>query len=236
MKKFAAALAVAGVMTVAMTACAATVESGAAAAPAPQIPAPGGYTATTVRLEGRNFTIDIPQVTGGAAGARADFNDGMRALAAVWSAQVQVDDQTKLAPGPGQVTYFGTRVLSGLLVVSADGGGAHPYNLYATHVTNADTGREITLRDLFADLPRGLSILADAAAVQVPGTNAGDYYSKSGIEANEYNYQNWLATPGGMEIHFGELAAHAAGDIVITVPWSTLAAVLRPGMREVVGS
>ncbi|MET7767350.1 RsiV family protein [Nocardia sp. NPDC005366] len=234
MRKLAAALAVAAVMTAMMTACAAGVESGAAAVPPAGAPtAPGGYSATTVRLTGPGYEVDVPQVAGGAEAARNEYNAVMRALAQKWIDQV--DGTTTLSPGAGQVTYLGTRAISGLFVVSVYGeGAAHPNNAYGTHVIDARTGREITLRDLFIDVRQGLSVLADQAAVEVPRTRAGDQYSKSGIEATEYNYRLWLATPGGMEIHFGEISSHAAGDIVITVPWSKLDSVLNPGLRDIV--
>ncbi len=235
MRKF-AAFAIAGVLTATLTACAAGVEHGelTPAAGQQQVCAQGGFTAASVRLQGPWYTVDVPQVAGGTDAARTEFNTAMRGLAQGWIDRV--DGTIVLEPGTGQVTYLGTRVLSGLLVVSVNGGGAHPNNALETHVTNADTGAPITLTDLFTDVQAGLDVLAEQAAIEVPKTRAGDTYSKSGIEAAEFNYRLWLATPGGMEIHFGEIASHAAGDIVITVPWSKLASVLKPGIREVVSS
>ncbi|WP_216913754.1 RsiV family protein [Nocardia noduli] len=237
MKKLAAALAVAAVLTATMTACAAGLESGAAAAPPAGVPtatAPGGYCATTLRLTGPGYELDVPQVSGGTEVARDAFNTAMRGLARQWIDQVE---QTfTLKPGSGQVTYLGSRAISSLFVISTySEGAAHPNNAYESYVIDARTGDEITLDDLFADVDHGLSLLADQAAIEVPKTRAGDSYSKSGIEADEYNYRLWLATPGGMEIHFGEISSHAAGDIVITVPWSKLDSALKPGMREIVG-
>ncbi|MEV0706242.1 RsiV family protein [Nocardia aurea] len=236
MKKLAAALAVAAMMTATMTACAAGLESGAAAAPAAGVPtatAPGGYSATTLRLTGPGYELDVPQVSGGTEIARNAFNAAMRGRAQQWIDQVE---QTfTLKPGAGQVTYLGSRAISSLFVISTySEGAAHPNNAYESYVVDARTGNEITLRDLFTDLNCGLNLLADQAAIEVPKSRAGDSYSKSGIEAVEYNYRLWLATPGGMEIHFGEIASHAAGDIVITVPWSKLDSALKPGIRDIV--
>ncbi|MBH0777183.1 RsiV family protein [Nocardia bovistercoris] len=236
MRKFAAALAIAGMMTASLTACAAGLESNASAQPVAQAPQhAGGFSAASVRLEGPGYRIDVPQVTGGSDAARTEFNNAMRALAQTWIDRVETT--FTLEPGHGQVTYIGTRVVSGLLVVSTYGeGAAHPNNAYESHVTNADTGAAITLRDLFTDTQAGLNALAEQAAIEVPKTRAGDTYFKSGIEATEFNYRLWLATPGGMEIHLGEIASHAAGDIVITVPWSKLDSVLKPGIRDIVSS
>ncbi|MET8648877.1 RsiV family protein [Nocardia aurea] len=236
MKKLAAALAVAAMMTATMNACAAGLESGAAAAPPAGVPtatAPGGYSATTLRLTGPGYELDVPQVSGGTEIARNAFNAAMRGRAQQWIDQVE---QTfTLKPGAGQVTYLGSRAISSLFVISTySEGAAHPNNAYESYVVDARTGNEITLRDLFTDLNCGLNLLADQAAIEVPKSRAGDSYSKSGIEAVEYNYRLWLATPGGMEIHFGEIASHAAGDIVITVPWSKLDSALKPGIRDIV--
>ncbi|WP_054813511.1 RsiV family protein [Nocardia arizonensis] len=234
MKKIAAAVAIAGIMTATLTACAAGVDQGASASHAgiPQA-APGAFAVSSVRLQGPNYTVDVPQVTGGSDAARTEFNDAMRALAQTWIDRA--DATTTLQPGYGQVTYTGTRVVSGLLVVSVySEGAAHPNNSMESHVTNGDTGRAITLADLFTDVQAGLNLLAEQAAIEVPKTRAGDTYFKSGIEATEFNYRLWLATPGGMEIHFGEIASHAAGDIVITVPWSKLDSALKPGIRDIV--
>lgn len=236
MRKFAAALAVAGVMTASLTACAAGVETTTHTSTVAGVPQAGsGYTATSLRLQGPGYKVDVPQVAGGSDAARTEFNDAMRALAQQWIDRVETT--TTIDPGNGQVTYTGTRVISGLLVVTVyNEGAAHPNSFQESHVTNADTGRALTLSDLFVDLQAGLNVLADQAAIEVPKTRAGDTYSKSGIEADEFNYRLWLATPGGMEIHLGEIASHAAGDIAITVPWSALDSVLKPGIREVVSS
>ncbi|WP_067840806.1 hypothetical protein [Nocardia lijiangensis] len=223
MKIYAAAAAVV-VMAGLLTTCAAGIEPDAVAAP----PSAAVHVAASELVTGPGYLLDVPQVVGGDPAAAA-FNAGMHAAARFWIDQV--DARTTLAPGPGQVTYLGTRALSGLLSVSVDTGDASVV-LRTSHVTDARTGRTLTLADLFTDLDRGLDILATCVAdLLSPHTDL----PASALEPAEYNYRVWLATPAGMQIHFGAPAADPAGDIVVTVPWYQLETVLAPGMRDVVG-
>ncbi|MFD0362948.1 RsiV family protein [Nocardia sp. GCM10030253] len=257
MKKI-AAVAVAGAVTAVLTACGPGDGSGVAASSASSRPSAGAtspagsaapstvltspqadpqaaFTPASIRLEGPNYTIDVPQVNGGNAAARAEFNDGMGALAGEWIAQLVPG--TSITGGESKVVHIGTHVLSGELVVIVYAqGAAHPNNFYATHVTNVDTGQPITLTNLFTDTRRGLEVLSAQAALLVPKTRAGADFRKEAIAPEVRNYENWLATPEGMRIVLGEIGPHALGKIEITVPWSELDGVLQPGMRAIVSS
>ncbi|MGW4772159.1 RsiV family protein [Nocardia sp. NPDC004278] len=61
-------------------------------------------------------------------------------------------------------------------------------------------------------------------------------YSKSELTPVAEHFQTWIATPEGMKIYLGQIASHAAGNIDVTVPWTALDGVLKPGLRAVVGS
>lgn len=137
-----------------------------------------------------------------------------------------------------KVVHIGKHVLSGLIWVSVDGGGVHPENLQATCVINADTSNELTLGDVFADETKGLQLLSEQTAELLPGTRAGDGYSKRGSAATAENYRSWTATPEGMHLYFdqGLVGTEAAGAIEITVPWSALQAQLKPGLLDVLSS
>ncbi|MEV0340458.1 DUF3298 domain-containing protein [Nocardia sp. NPDC050713] len=225
MRIYATAAAIVAVLAGLLTTCAAGIEPDAVAAP-PSVPV---RVATSELVTGPGYVLDVPRVAGDDPAAAA-FNAGMRAAARFWIDQV--DSRTTLAPGPGQVTYVGTRVLSGLLSVSVNTGDTQ-VALRTSHVTDARTGRTITLADLFTDLDRGLDTLATRAAALLP-QNAE--LPASTLEPAEYNYRVWLATPAGMEIHFGAPAERISGDVVVTVPWYQLETVLTPGIRDIVGS
>ncbi|MFI2473227.1 hypothetical protein [Nocardia xishanensis] len=224
MKIYAAAVAVVVAMAGLLTTRAAAIEPDAVAAP----PSGVAHAGISELVTGPGYVLDVPQVVGGDPAAAA-FNAGMHAAARFWIDQV--DARTTLAPGPGQITSLGPRVLSGLLSVSVDTGGAIVV-LRTSHVTDVRTGRTLTLADLFTDLPRGLDALATRAADLLPSRSG---LPASALEPAEHNYRVWLATPAGIQIHFGAPAEDPAGDIVVTVPWYQLDAVLAPGMRAVVG-
>ncbi|WP_431962778.1 hypothetical protein [Nocardia sp. bgisy134] len=224
MKIYAAATVVVVAMAGLLTTCAAAIEPDAVAAP-PSAVAHAGFSEL---VTGPGYVLDVPQIVGGDPAAAA-FNAGMLAAARFWIDQV--DARTTLAPGPGQATYLGPRVLSGLLSVSVDTGDATVV-LRTSHVTDVRTGRTLTLADLFTDLHRGLDTLAARAAGLLPPQSG---LSASALEPAEYNYRVWLATPAGMQIHFGAPAEDLTGDIVVTVPWYQLDADLAPGMRDVFG-
>ncbi|MGY4100054.1 RsiV family protein [Nocardia sp. R16R-3T] len=194
------------------------------------------FTATTLHLEGAGYKIDVPQVSGGKADARTEFNAAMRAGAQEWIDRISRPGDS-VTGGDSQVVRIGAQVLSGHLVVSMYGeGAAHPNSNDFAHVTDIDTGKAITLPDLFTDLQQGLDVLSAQAEAQVQRNPRAAGYSKSLLAPVAAHFQTWVATPDGIRIYLGEIASHAAGAIDVTVPWSALDGVLKPGLRAVVSS
>ncbi|WP_433680121.1 RsiV family protein [Nocardia sp. CA-119907] len=195
------------------------------------------FTATTLHLEGDGYKLDVPQVSGGKADARAEFNQGMRAGAQEWIDRISGPGDSVTGGSDSQVVHIGAHVLSGHLVtIMYSAGAAHPNSFDSAHVTNVDTGTAITLSDLFTDLQQGLDVLSTQAQTLVEQNPRAAGYSKSQLTPVAEHFRTWVATPEGMKIYLGEIASHAAGNIDITVPWSALDGVLKPGMRAVVGS
>ncbi|MEV4233782.1 RsiV family protein [Nocardia sp. NPDC050408] len=194
------------------------------------------FTATTLHLEGTGYKIDVPQVRGGKANARAEFNEAMRAGAQEWIDRINRPGDS-VTGGDSQVLRIGSQVLSGhLVVVMYSEGAAHPNSFDAAHVTNIDTGKAITLPDLFTDLQQGLNTLSTQAEAQVQQNPRATGYSNSLLTPVAEHFQTWVATPEGMRIYLGEIASHAAGNIDVIVPWSALDGVLKPGMRAILSS
>ncbi|MFQ6327414.1 RsiV family protein [Nocardia sp. CWNU-33] len=242
MKKTVAAI-VAAALAAVLTACgstdqavpATTVSATSAAAGSPAPDTTWGFTATTVRLEGMGYSVDLPQVAGGKEDARTEFDNGMHAEADKFIRDAGPD--IKVTGFRSEVARIGRHVLSGVLGIEVDTGGAHPATYKATHVTNVDTATALTLPDLFTDLQQGLNVLSVQAAELLPKTRVGtNFYFKEDLEPRVQNYERWVATPAGMRIYLGEIASHAMGYIDITVPWSALDGVLKPGLRAVVSS
>ncbi|NLU84342.1 RsiV family protein [Rhodococcus sp. HNM0569] len=232
------------------TAPAATTRTSPAVPALPYSPAEDHVVGSTERA---TYDVVIPQVTGGDAAVAGEFNESMHA-----ALQELIDGHIPGATGPGtatsgpgqgrftlessqhEVVHIGGRVLSGLLVVSwtADPPGAHSTPLVSTVVVDTDTAQPITLADLFPDLTAGLQALSDESAKLLPATAAGENFERAGIEPTADNFANWLATPEGMVVQFGDyqVGPHAIGLIDITIPWSDLEPVLDPAVLPVVSS
>jgi len=186
-----------------------------------------------------DYDVFIPQLAEGDPAVTAEFNESMRA-----ALQDMIDthdtDRYTLSTQEYDVTRIGERVVAGLLVVSYNMNppGAHPSPLLATVVVDTDTATPVTLTDIFPDLPAGLERLSEQSALLLPDTAAGPNFDRSGIEPTEANFANWLPTPEGMEIHFGDyqVGPHAIGLVTVTVPWESLADVADPDVVAVLAS
>lgn len=186
-----------------------------------------------------DYDVEIPQISGGDPAVVAEFNESMRA-----ALQNLIDgpgtERYTLATGTHEVTRIGERVVAGLLVTSYNMNppGAHPTAIESTVVVNTDNAAPITLQDLFPDLQAGLNRLSEHSALLLPETAAGPDYVAEGIAPEEINFSNWLPTPEGMEVHFGDyqVGPHAIGLVTVTVPWDELADVMDPEILRVVSS
>ncbi|WP_062993385.1 RsiV family protein [Nocardia anaemiae] len=226
MRKTAAAVLVSVLLAV-LTACGSADRAATPAAPA--------FTATTVKLEGPWYSFDLPQVEGGPDAARTDFNEGLRAELDPFLRDAA--ETRKVSGFHSEVAHIGRHVLSGVLGIEVADGYLHPITFKRTHVTDIDTGKALTLPDLFTDLPKALERLSAQAQVQIPKTRVGtNPYDKQRIAPEVENFKDWLATPDGLRVYLGEIASHALGYIDITIPWSDLDGVLKPGLRAVVSS
>ncbi|MEV6137836.1 RsiV family protein [Nocardia sp. NPDC051990] len=226
MRKTAAAV-LASVLFAVLTACGSADRADTPAAPA--------FTAASIRLEGPWYSFDLPQVAGGTEKARTDFNEGMRAELDPY---LRAAAQNQRVKGfNSEVAHIGRHVLSGVLGIEVSDGYLHPTTFKRTHVTDIDTGKALTLPDLFTDLRQGLDRLSAQAQAQIPKTRVGtNPYDTQRIAPAVENFKDWLAMPDGMRVYLGEIASHALGYIDITIPWSELDGVLEPGLRAVVSS
>ncbi|MFB7717594.1 RsiV family protein [Nocardia sp. NPDC056100] len=196
-----------------------------------------GFRMSEYTLTGSNYKVSVPRtdidgVDGPYLAARDEFNSSLRGAADGYIAKVT---PTLNLSTSVNFTYVGPHLLSAKLGVNYFAEhAAHPYEDFTTHTTSLDSGKAIQLQDVFTDLNAGLTVLSKQAAILVPKTNAGDTYYKDGILPTVDNYRNWAVDSGGMRIYFGEIGSHAAGNIVITVPWSALSSVLSPQMKALV--
>jgi hypothetical protein len=95
-------------------------------------------------------------------------------------------------------------------------GTAHPTDHVATTVVTTDTGRPLRLRDVLADEPSGLRVIAKAIK---PMARPSD---PSGLAPKAKNFAAWQTTRDGMRFTFGDYQLGGHGLRSYTVPWRTM--------------
>lgn len=110
--------------------------------------------------------------------------------------------------------------------VYAGQGAAHPINFVATVVIDSRNAKPITLNDLFVNEQDGLVRLSEYVkrVRQVDDPSGGS-------TPTEENFNNWIPTDKGMELHFRDYQ-FGHGLPVLTVPWAELNDLLSPDMRS----
>ncbi|MBL1078430.1 DUF3298 domain-containing protein [Nocardia sp. 2] len=201
---------------------------------------PGKFYDTSYTTEGFNYKIVVPNVgidgvDGPLYNARQDFNNNMDGFAAQFIRNY-VDEHTSVMPATNYL-YLGKNVLSGKIGVEVFAeGAAHGFDDYATHNTNTLTGEPISLTDLFTDLESGLESLSYYSKSFLTTKYGADGYDATAVEPVYRNFHNWAVAEDGMRIYFGEIASHAAGNVMITLPWGVFHGVFNPAMKDVVGA
>jgi hypothetical protein len=109
---------------------------------------------------------------------------------------------------------------------------AHGFDGQISLTFNSTTGEHYGLSDLFRPRSLWLQLLSResrALLATALGSEAISGDSNSGTTPKEANFADWMLTPFGLELTFGEyqVAAYALGMPSITIPFSALAPVLR---------
>ncbi|MGW5151732.1 RsiV family protein [Rhodococcus koreensis] len=178
--------------------------------------------------------VTVPQVTGGDPKVAEVFNSAMRASL---DDRIAESDTGTLTGSDGEVAHIGARVISGVLLLTAEGD-QDAVDLVDTVVVNLDNGKLITLDDLFPDLDAGLERLRAKSAELGPSTSAGGSFDTAKVTAERETFSRWVATPEGMRIYFAEgtVAPRPDGVVELTVPWDELSDLVPQGVTRVVGS
>lgn len=192
-------------------------------------------TSTGVTSDGTGrWNLAIDTLTGGDPRVSEAFNDAMHD-----AAQRLLDDTTAVRP-EGRWTFrttpqirFAAASVSALISGEFSIEGAdHPVGSVINVVIDSRTGRQITLKELFVDDQEGLNRLSEQTKLLLPpamGVTATPMPNHPGNKPLMENFDSWIPTPAGLEIHFAD-HQFTAGTPVITVPWSALNDLLAPGM------
>lgn len=117
-------------------------------------------------------------------------------------------------------------------------GMAHPANTNQTLNFDAQSGKQLTLADLFQPNSNYLSTLSQLSTQQLAaklGTQNGeDFFIKEGTEPQEASFKNFLVTPAGLQIIFdpATVAPDFAGTQTVTIPWRDLSGMLNTQYQE----
>jgi hypothetical protein len=112
-------------------------------------------------------------------------------------------------------------------------GGANGIGEYHTVTAVVDGGNVLALSDIFVegvDPYTTLQPLAEAALMEQAGDMTDPEMIAAGTEPLPENYDNWALTTDSLNLYFDEyqVAAGAAGPIMIAIPLSELSDVLQP--------
>jgi hypothetical protein len=223
--------------------------TGFRAPPTPVPTAPLGQTPIVTtkvihRLGPENSTIDFqqPVVSGIAAAAAGAINATIQAKVDAYIADV---DQQPVMPGddPSSVTgsfkvaFVSSSLLSIEFNVENYGTGeGHGVELAGSLTFAVSSGAQIHLGDLFSDQSAGIAVLQTQAhnlalqlLVQRDGSYFGTLLADPAIWSMADFDKAWVFSPAGLQLSFsqGDIAAMADGLLTITIPWSSLAGVLK---------
>ncbi|WP_328359195.1 DUF3298 domain-containing protein [Mycobacterium sp. NBC_00419] len=188
---------------------------------------------TTTEGNGR-WSLAIDTLSGGDPRVSEAFNDAVHQ-----AAQRLLDDTAGIRP-EGQWAFetspqirFAAASVSALISGEFSVEGAdHPVGSVINVVIDSRSARQITLKELFVDDQEGLNRLSEQTKLLLPpamGVTATPMPNHPGNKPLMENFDSWIPTPAGLEIHFAD-HQFDAGAPVITVPWSAVDDLLAPGM------
>lgn len=195
------------------------------------------YTVSTTTIDlGGDWHINVGQLSNGHDAVAMVFNT---ASVASGTAMAEMIDRDRLVRDRASFTTTPTVSFRPTVIAQVlnggyyHEGGAHPVDYVTTIVIDTRTAAPITLDDLFADKQAGLDRLSEQTKLIFPrkygnGTPMPDTPSNAPASAN---FENWIPTAAGLELHFKEDQFGPGLMPVITVPWSELTALLAPDMK-----
>ncbi len=209
-----------------MVAAAAAVAVSTAAPAAAQSGVSNGktYVVTTKSIDGATtdrlgaWHANIDELSGGdpAVVEAVNHASGVAAQAQIDDAKAEsIEGEQWKFEASGQVTFRSTAVAE--LIVGTHYYGVHPTSYVSTVVIDSRSARPVTITELFTDGQAGLHRLSEL----------------TGAEPRAENFDNWIPTAEGLEIHFVPYQFGIALPETKTVPWTALADLIAPAMTGI---
>lgn len=131
-----------------------------------------------------------------------------------------------------QIVAATPELLSILLTVYTYSGGAHPNSQSLALTWDLRRNAMVELADLFLPGSNYGRIISEYCRRELRRLDLGnpEWFAR-GTSFSQENYQRWNPTRAGLRITFDtyQVAAYAQGSFEVTVPWSLLRPLLRPG-------
>jgi len=183
-----------------------------------------------------SWNLVMDTLSGGDPKVAEVFNDAMHA-----AVHRLLDDATGGPKPQGRWTFdtspqifFTAASISALISGTAnDETGTHPAGSVINIVIDSRSATPITLRELFTDDQAGLNRISEQTKLLLPpamGATATPMPNVPGNKPLSENFDSWIPTPAGLEIHFAD-GQFVDGTPVITVPWAAIDDLLAPGME-----
>ncbi|MGH9843408.1 MAG: DUF3298 and DUF4163 domain-containing protein [Blastocatellia bacterium] len=127
------------------------------------------------------------------------------------------------------VTAAGKDFISILFYFYEDTGGAHPNTTTASFNYDINRGEALKLADLFTMKANYLKVISDYCIKELKKLKTVDS-ADEGASAKLENFDSWNIAPSGLRITFDryQVAAYAAGDHEVVVPYSVLKPIIKP--------
>ena len=211
---------------------------------------PLSFSSTTLSEASDLYTIrvDHPVVSGGPGELRSNISSAVAAYVATTTANFKdyLKDADKWYSGakydlamdysvPLNDDHFVSLFFDGYEFT----GGAHGAHIYETMVFDVASGKRLALSDIFSTSTY-LQVLAREYRAKLGATSSVTDMSdtdwlKQGTEPTADNYKYWYLAHDGLHVIFPpyQVAAYAAGEFDIVVPYADLQDILQPWMLSV---
>jgi len=191
---------------------------------------PGATPLTKVSTEANAAAVDAMKSY--AESTASQFKtDGNFANLSHDDVQIQGLDQNKEALSSEYKVYTGPRTISYVYTVYSDTHGAHPNTYFKTFTFDTQTGRQLSLADLFVNGYPYLSHLSGRARSDLPGIiqkqagYPGDQdMINAGTEPTTDNFSNFYISGNNLVIMFEpyQVGPYAMGSVMDPIPLAQL--------------
>lgn len=131
--------------------------------------------------------------------------------------------------GAAEVVAYSPQLMNIVFTTESYTGGAHPNHTIETLVFNRETGKRLSLGDVFKPKSNYLSALSRKSREQFADLADQDFVV-NGTTPDPEHFKNFVLLPEGLKIYFNEyqVAPYVFGSQEVIIPFSQLSTLLQP--------